>query len=107
MTDLLFAKGERNAGFLRTEYQGLGAAKRIARDLECSISLAKKLLQGHPPSAEVFDRMVHRYGPKYLGWIYQPIGAWADRMLAESEQKQLEERLSAVKARLDNLGDTP
>lgn len=106
MSDATFI-GERHALFLKREYPGMHAAKSIARDLGCSEELAKKMLQGVPPSRRTFDQMVMKYGPLYLGWIYQPIGAWADRMLAESERKQLEERLTAVKARLNEIGGAP
>lgn len=83
--------------FLERQYPS-ERASRLACDIDCDVRTAKNILDRHWPSARHMRAIIQRFGRDVIEAVFAPD---IEPVLARlsHEERQLEERLEAVRAR--------
>ena len=82
------------ANALRVEYRGYGSAKKLAADLDCSLSTAKNILAGTIPESVTRFLAFFRKRPAVLTRALKT--TWAEELQVRSE-------IAATRRRLDEM----
>lgn len=87
----------RLARYLRREYAGAHATKRLASDIECTPKTAENILSGTWPNSRHWAAIARRFGADVLEAVFAPeIDATAARL--EAELRDLERELEQKRA---------
>lgn len=87
----------RLAGYLRREYAGAHATKRLAIDINCTPKAAENILNGCWPNSRHWAAIARRFGADVLQAVFAPeIDATAARL--EAEMRDLERELERKRA---------
>ena len=88
---------DRLARYLRDEYAGSHATKRLARDIECTPKTAENILNGCWPNSRHWAAIARRFGADVLDAVFAPeIDATVARL--EAELRDLERQLEQKRA---------
>lgn len=91
--------GTRVAEWLAREYP-CARSKRLAREFAVSPNTVKRWFAGCRPAGEHFDRMVARWGDRFLAHVYAAaVRPWTDAAM-DDEVRDLRRRLDAIAARI-------
>lgn len=87
----------RLARYLRREYAGAHATKRLAGDIECTPKTAENILNGCWPNSRHWAAIARRFGADVLDAVFAPeIDATVARL--EAELRDLERQLEQKRA---------
>lgn len=87
----------RLARYLRREYAGAHATKRLASDIDCTPKTAENILNGCWPNSRHWGAIARRFGADVLDAVFAPeIDATVARL--EAEMRDLERELEQKRA---------
>ncbi len=87
----------RLARYLRQEYSGAHATKRLASDIECTPKTAENILSGSWPNSRHWAAIARRFGADVLEAVFAPeIDATSARL--EAELRDLERQVEKKRA---------